>query len=211
LLLIPIIFCQYSFAQNPLVHITSNPKHQPYKIDQKLKLGDKNAFFEIAPYFDSKKELTERFAYNHISATTEAEVARRIVKVNSIFTNEEIHINDSISSHDFLDFLNANLEKITYSEYAGAFLIAPLELRPVKIMFREITEKKKQTLKQEYQTILNSLKNAKIESLIRQKDSKVLFIIASELYKERDWLNTISRYNTNANTFEYIKLFTTDR
>ena len=62
--LIFIFITQYSFGQ-----ITSNEAHPLYKIDKKLKSGDKNAFFEIAPYFDSKKELTERFAYNHISAT----------------------------------------------------------------------------------------------------------------------------------------------
>jgi len=204
LLLISIIFWQLSFAQNSLVHITSDPKHQLYKIDQKLKSGDKNAFFEIAPYFDSKKELTERFAYNHISATTEAEVARRIVEVNSLFTDEEIRLNDSISSQVFLSFLNANVEKITYSKYAGAFLITPLEFRTTKIMFREITKDKVKELKNEFQTTLNSIENTDIKSYIKQKDPKALFLIASELYKERDWLNTISRYDSDVD--EYIKL-----
>jgi len=201
ILAIALVFIvQCSFGQ-----MTSNPKHPLYEIDKKLKTGNKNAFFEIAPYFDSKKELTERFAYNHISATTEAQVARRIVEVNSIFTDEEIRL-DSISSQVFLNFLNANSEKITYSDFAGAFFITPLESRTVKIMFREITKDKKRELKSEYKTTLNSIKNAEIKLLIKQKDPKVLFIIASELYKGRDWLNTISRYNFESNVTQYIKL-----
>ena len=158
---------QYSFGQ-----MTSNPKHPLYEIDKKLKSGDKNAFFEIVPYFDSKKELEERFAYNHISATTEAQVARRIVEVNSIFTEEEIRLNDSISSQIFLNFLNANSEKITYSEFAGAFLITPLESRTVKIMFREITKDKTSELKSEYKTTLNSIKNTEIKA-INKIDKKI--------------------------------------
>jgi len=196
-----VFIAQYSFGQ-----ITSNPNHSLYEIDKKLKSGDKNAFFEIAPYFDSQKELTERFAYNHISATTEAQVARRIVEVNSIFTNEEVRLNDSISSQVFLNFINANLEKITYSEYAGAFLITPLESRTVKIMFRNITDKKKSTLKKENKAILKSLDNTEIKTLTNQRNPKVLLIVASELYKERNWLNTISRYNENSKCIQYIKL-----
>jgi len=192
-----VFIAQYSFGQ-----MTSNPRHTLYKIDQKLKSGDKNALFEIAPYFDSKKDLEERFAYNHISATTEAEVARRIVEVNSIFTDEEIRLNDSISSQVFLNFLNINSEKITYSKYAGAFLITPLEFRTIKILFREITKDKAKELKKDYQTTLNSIENTEIKSYIRQKDPKALLLIASELYKERDWLNTIKEYDAD----KYVKL-----
>ena len=192
-----VFIAQYSFGQ-----MTSNSQHALYKIDQKLKSGDKTALFEIAPYFNSKKELEERFAYNHISATTEAEVARRIVEVNSIFTDEEIRLNDSISSQDFLNFLNTNAEKITYSKYAGAFLIIPLEFRTIKIMFREITKDKAKDLRNEYQTTLNSIENTEIKSYINQKDPKALFLIASELYKERDWLNVILEHNAD----KYVKL-----
>ena len=197
LAIVLVFIVQYSFGQ-----MTSNPRHALYKIDKKLKSGDKTALFEIAPYFDSKKELEERVAYNHISATTEAEVARRIVEVNSIFTDEEIRLNDSISSQVFLSFLNANAEKITYSKYAGAFLITPLEFRTVKIMFREITKDKTIELKNEYQTTLNSISNTEIKSYIGQKDPKALLLIASELYKERDWLNVISEHNAD----KYVKL-----
>ena len=85
--------------------MTSDQSHKLYKIEQKLKSGDKNAFFDIAPYFDSKKKLTERLAHNHISATNESEVAKRIVEVNSIFTDNEIQIDENTSKRDFLNFL----------------------------------------------------------------------------------------------------------
>jgi hypothetical protein len=183
--------------------MTSNEAHPLYKIDKRLKTGDKNALFEIASYFDSKKELVERFAYNHISANNESEVAKRIVEVNSIFTDTEIIIDENTSSQDFLKFLNANLKNIVYSEYANAFLITPLEKRSVKIRFREITDEKRLNLVNEYQSILSSLENPEIETLIKSKDSKTLFIIASELFKERNWLNTFSY---GSKTGEYVKL-----
>lgn len=198
LLLILILVYLYSFGQ-----MTSNEAHPLYKIDKKLKLGNMNALFEIAPYFDSKKELEERFASNHISARNESEVAKRIVKVNSIFTDTEISIDENTSSQDFLKFLNANQENIIYSKYANAFLITPLETRSVNIRFREITEEKRLKLKDDYQGILSSLANQEIESLIESKDSKSLFIIASELFKGRDWLNTIGFGSKQG---EYIKL-----
>lgn len=197
-IIISIFFCISSFGQ-----MTSNEAHPLYKIDKELKLGNKDALFEIAPYFDSKKELEERFAYNHISARNESEVAKRIVEVNSIFTDAEISIDENTSSQDFLKFLNANLKNITYSKYAKAFLITPLETRSVNIRFREITEEKRLKLKDEYQGILRLLANQEIESLIKNKDPKSLFIIASELFKERDWLNTIGN---GSNKGEYIKL-----
>ena len=184
--LLLVFLVQYSFGQ-----MSSNPAHLLYKIEQKLKSGDKNAFFEIAPYLDSKKELTERFAYNHISAETEAQVALRMIEINSIFTDDEIQINNSLSSQAFLSFLNANLEKITYSELANAFFITPLESRTVKIMFRDITDSKRLVLKEKYREILESIHNTNIHSCINQDNPKVLLLIASELYKERDWLNII--------------------
>lgn len=198
LLLISIFICLHSFGQ-----MTSNEAHPLYQIDKELKTGNKKALFEIAPYFDSKIELVERFAYNHISANNESEVAKRIVEVNSIFTDTEIIIDENTSSQDFLKFLNANLQNIVYSEYANAFLITPLEKRSVKIRFREITDEKKLILIDEYQSILSSLENQEIETLIKSKDSKALFIIASELFKERDWLNTFSY---GSKTGEYVKL-----
>ena len=198
LLLLSIFICLSSIGQ-----ITSNKAHPLYKIDKELKLGNKTALYEIAPYFDSKKELEEKFAYNHISARNESEVAKRIVKVNSIFTNTEIIIEENTSSQDFLKFLNANIENITYSKYANAFLITPLETRFVNIRFREITEVKRLKLKDEYQGIFSSLANQEIKSLIESKDPKSLFIITSELFKERNWLNT---FGDGSKKDEYIKL-----
>lgn len=199
LALIVIFICKYSIGQ-----ITSNESHKLYKIEQKIKLGDFKALFELAPYFDSINELIERFAYNHISATNESQVAKRIVEVNSIFTENEIRITDSTSSQDFKSFLNRNFNKITYSKIANAFLITPLESRPIKIKFRDITENKRLALKKEYGVLLDSLKNKKLNFFIQKKDPKALFIIASEIYKGRDWLNVINP--SDSKVVEYVKL-----
>lgn len=196
--LLSIFNCLVSAGQ-----ITSNASHPLYQLDKELKSGNKNAFFEIAPYFDSRKELVERFAYNHISARTESEVAKRIVSVNSVFTGSEIQIDDSTSEKDFLDFLNKNAENISYSARANAFLITPLEARSVNIKFRDITNEKSLLLKKDYHEILNSIENPEIISLINKKDPESLFVIASELYKGRDWLNILEYHSKKE---KYIRL-----
>ncbi len=197
LLLLAFFVCLYSLGQ-----MTSNEKHPLYEIDKQLKLGKKDALIKIAPYFDSEKELVESYAVGHISALNESEVAKRIVDVNSFFTNTEIIIDENTSSEDFLKFLNINLENIIYSKEVNAFLITPIEKRAIKIRFREISEKKQSMLKAEYIDALNSLDNEEIESLIESKDPKSLFIIASELFKERNWLNEIYKSRSS----NYIKL-----
>ncbi len=201
-----VLIGQYSFAQKESYHWDQNlfnPNHPIYKIESRLWAGDKNALLEIAPYIDSKKELTEYLSYNHPVSATESDVARRIIEVCCLFTDDEILIDTNITSQNFLIFLNTNWEKITFSEYAAAFLITPLENRPVKTMFREITESKKIELNKEKQKIFNSLNNKNIESLISEKDPKVLLVISSELYKERCWLNS---FGCNRCQDKYVKL-----
>lgn len=183
----------YSFAQKESYHwdqVLFNPNHPIYKIESRLWKGDKNALLEIAPYIGSKKELTEYLSYNHPVSATESDVARRIIEVCCLFTEDEIVIDANTTSQNFLTFLNTNWEKIIFSEYAAAFLITPLEKRPVKTIFREITESKKIELNREKQKIFNSLNDKNIQSLISEKDPKVLLVISSELYKERCWLNS---------------------
>lgn len=196
---------QCSFGQNGNLHIKSNPNHPLYKLEKKLISGDKNAFYEIGSYFDSEIELEEKFAYNHIWSYVEGHVARRMIMVNSVFTEEEVAL-DTISAEDFKQFLNENLERITYSDLAGAYLITSLESHKVKVMFREMTEGKKRELKSEYEKVLHFINNSEIETLIKKKDPKVLLIITSELYKERDWLNSLNCYNEGSKIVQYLQL-----
>src|SRR5690348_4843063 len=112
-------------------------KHLIYGLEQRLMNGDKSALFDIAKYFDSKKELTEFLGY-HIIQTNESEVAKRITQENCIFTDSEITISSSTTSNEFLSFLNSNKSKIIFSKTANAFIVTPLEERIAKAEFREI-------------------------------------------------------------------------
>lgn len=149
-------------------------------------LGDKKGLVEMAPYFDSKKELTEFLGY-HIIQTTESQVAKRIVSENCIFTKAEIIVSDKTTSKEFLTFLNQNLNQISFSIYAQAFLLIPLEKRNVKFEIREISKHKREELKQKSDSLLNLswVKSNKIDLLIKEKNPKALLIISSELYKVR--------------------------
>ena len=164
--------------------------------------GDKNALIEIAQYFDSEKELIEYLGY-HIIETNENQVAKRIVEENCLFTATEISIDNKTSKSDFINFLNRKLNEITFSKLADAFLITPLEKRPVNIEFRAATENKLKDLQKAKIEILNKewVKNANIENLIQKKDPKCLLIISSELFKIRYRFN-VHHFNEN----EYIDL-----
>ncbi|MBY0486549.1 MAG: hypothetical protein K2P85_05090, partial [Flavobacteriaceae bacterium] len=157
-----------------------------YTIEKKLMLGDKKALVEMAQYFDSKKELTEFLGY-HIIQTTESQVAKRIVNENCIFTETEIIVSDKTTSKEFLTFLNQNLNQISFSIYAQAFLLSPLEKRNVKFEIREISKNKREELKQKSDSLLNLnwVKSNKINLLIKEKNPKALLLISSELYKIR--------------------------
>lgn len=174
--------------------LTSNTSfgqgHPISALDQKLQNGDKSALFEIAKYFDSKKEVT-KFSGYHIIKTNESAVAKRVVNENCIFTSSEITISNDITSTDFLSFLNANKEKITFSKLAHAFLITPLESRSSKVECRELSEAKKKELQAKYTDLLTKewVKEAEIDSLISKRNSKALLSIASELYKNRNQFN----------------------
>jgi hypothetical protein len=177
-------------------------KNPIYGLEQKLMKGDQSALFDIAKYFDSKTELTEFLGY-HIIQTNESQVSKRITEENCIFTDSEIIISNNTTTNDFLTFLNANKSKITFSRMADAFIITPLEERTSKVEFREIPENKKNDLHAKYAELLTKewVKKAKIDSLIRKRNSKALLGIASELYKIRYRFNN---YHPNEN--EYIEL-----
>jgi len=177
-------------------------QHPIYGLEKKIIQGDKNALIEIAQYFDSDKQLIEFLGYHRIE-TNEKVVAKRIVEENCLFTETEIHFDNKTSKSDFLNFLNKNLNEITFSKLADAFLITPLEKRAVNIEFRDVTENKSKELQKTKSELLNKewAKNANIENLIQNKDPKCLLTISSELFKIRYRFN-VHHFNEK----EYIDL-----
>ncbi|MGG9964475.1 hypothetical protein [Ferruginibacter sp. SUN106] len=164
----------------------SGQRSAVYELEERLMIGDKKALFEIAPYFDDHKKVVDFLGYHRLE-TTPSEIAKRMIEENCLFTAGEIIITEKTSAKDFLNFLNKNKEKIIFSNLAKAFLLTPLENRPVKFEIREISKNKKETLLNKAAELKNSewVTENQIDSLIEAKDPKSLLLIASELYKVR--------------------------
>lgn len=164
--------------------------HPIYKLDARLRIGDKSALSEIAPYFDSKKKVIELLGYHRIE-TTESAVAKRVVRENSLFTSEEFIITDSSSTKLFTNFLNANKDKVGFSKLATSFLITPLDKRAVAFEIRAISENEKKELQDSANSLLQPrwIKYPKIDSLVKEKSPLALLIISSEFYRFRNRFN----------------------
>ncbi|MFN8247561.1 MAG: hypothetical protein U0T68_01270 [Ferruginibacter sp.] len=199
----PYIQITFLFLFGLLSNNLFSQPHPIYAIEKKLMQGDKNALTEIAQYFDSDKELIEYLGYHRIK-TNEKQVAKRLVEENCLFTETEILINNKTSKSDFLKFISRNLNKITFSNLAEAFLITPLEKRTVNVEFRDVTENKSKDLQKIKSELLNKewVKSTNIESLIQKKDPQCLLNISSELFKIRYRFN-VHHFNKN----EYLNLF----
>lgn len=149
--------------------------------------GDKNALFDIAPYFDS---VTKFIVHGTCTPETisESNLAKRIITENCLFTETEITISDTTSSSDFTAFINRNAEKIIFSSFIDAFLITPIENRTASAVFREMPENRRLELQATRQKILETewVKELKIDSLIASKNPRVLLSLAVELFKSRN-------------------------
>jgi len=164
------------FAQN----------HRLYFLDWQLRKGDFTALNEVAEYFDSKIELTEYLGY-HIINTNESEVAKRLVRENSIFLDSEIRIDSTTSSNDFKNFLLKNKKKITFSNLADAFLITPFVKRKTDFEIIELTDFKWSSLNASRNELLNLdwVKENGIDSLVYARNPYALLKISSILLKKR--------------------------
>lgn len=192
------------FGQNYPV-ITS--EHPIYQCELRLMRADVSALFDIAPYFDSKTQVTE-FLGHHILYKTESEIAHRVVFENTLFLENEFVISESSNTNEFNTFLNQHIDQIFFSELAASFMITPLEDRPVNFELRAVSEYKKQLLHENENMLLSAdwVKDAKIDSLIHHHNPLALLSIASEYYKMRHRYN---RYSFNDEEFnDLLQLLT---
>jgi hypothetical protein len=164
-----------------------------YDLEGRLMHGDKSALFDIAFYFDSKKEVEEMLGY-HLMKTTEEAIAKRVVDENCLFTEGEIKITGKTSAKQFSKFLHDNEGKIVFSKLANAFLITPLEQRNAKAEFRKLSQARSEELQSRSKELLSYewVTRNKIDSLIEKKNPLSLLLIASEIFKER---NRFDHYN----------------
>ncbi len=110
ILILLIFFSTNLFAQNERFDF----------LDYQLRKGDFNALIELAEYFDSKTELTEYLGY-HIINTNESNLAKRLVRENSVFLDSEVIIDSTTTSAHFKKFLTRNKKSISFSNLANAF------------------------------------------------------------------------------------------
>ncbi len=166
--------------------------------------GDKTALFEIAPYFDSQKKVTEYLGY-HVLSNSESEIAKRIVLENTLFTRSEMIIHDSTTSKELLRFLSVKLDEISFSQPATSFLITPLESRNVRFEIRNLNTTKRNELNLLAKDLLSQdwAKELNIATFVDLKNPMALLEIASGLFQTR---NRFNRYSFNAD--QYVNLLT---
>ncbi|QJP35454.1 hypothetical protein F0365_14110 [Nonlabens sp. Ci31] len=196
LLIILIFISANIFAQNERFEF----------LDYQLRKGDFNALNEVAEYFDSKTELNEYLGY-HILKSNESNLAKRLVRENSLFLDSEIIIDSTTTSSDFKNFLKNNRNNITFSNLANAFLITPFDKRKTDFEIIEITDFKWNNLKVKRNELLNLdwVRKNGIDSLVNSGNPLALLKIASVLLKNR---YRFDEYYDNEDVINLIQLLT---
>jgi hypothetical protein len=157
-----------------------------YRLESELIAGNKSALFALGNYFDSATHVIDYLGYHRID-TTEAEIAKRMAQENCLFTASEIVISDKTSKKEFTTFLKRNEPRIVFSKDAAAFLITPLDARPVDFEIIELSADRKAELARKLPELLELawVKKAGIGAMVARKDPGALFEIAAHLFRNR--------------------------
>lgn len=188
--------------KNSLEHLlayqTFEKTHFLYKLEKRIRQGDKIALYEIAPYLNSNKKMIEYLGY-HLLEPKECEVARRIIEENSLFLSSELVIDEKLTNQQFLAFLIKNEAKITFDDLTDCFLITPLSER--KSVF-QLKKWNKDTINIEKKQVIEIMvRDITLYNHINQKNPWCLVQIASHYFKTRD------RFNNYAfDEIKYIEL-----
>ena len=196
LLIILIFISANIFAQNERFEF----------LDYQLRKGDFNALNEVAEYFDSKTELNEYLGY-HILKSNESNLAKRLVRENSLFLDSEIIIDLTTTSSDFKNFLKNNKNNITFSNLANAFLITEFDRRTTDFEVVYLTEFKWSELNAKRNELLNLdwVRKNRIDSLVNSENPLALLKTASVLLKNR---YRFDEYYDNEDVINLIQLLT---
>ncbi|KGO91599.1 hypothetical protein Q766_17175 [Flavobacterium subsaxonicum WB 4.1-42 = DSM 21790] len=168
-----------------ILTVKGQDRHPMYFLEFKLMEANKQALFDIGPYFDDKSIIVENLGYHRLQPSV-AQVSKRIVDENTLFTKTEILV-DTATTAQFLGFLNKNNDKIVFSDLANAFLITPLEKREIRYQVRQVPTVRMAELKAKSAQLFTPqwVVFNQIDSLIKKKNPKALLLIASELFKKR--------------------------
>lgn len=186
LLFINLFNCQYAEGQYSESEI--------YKLKLRIEKGDNKAFYELIPYFDSKKILSENLGHHYLE-TEESYLAKRAVEENFIFPEAAINFTEIKSAEKYSDFLKKNDDKIKYYPELQTFYITPLKDRKDFVEFRELPVAKLQKLIKRRSEILTKdwVKGKRIDILINQNNPEALLKICEEFYRLKDKFNFFNR------------------
>lgn len=167
-----------------------------YQLKLRIDKGDKTAFGELSPYFDSHTKRVEYLGH-HYHETEESFLSKRIILENFILPESEFDLNKINSTKDFLEFLNIAKNKIKYSSDLKTFYITPVSQRKAFIEFRDLPKAKIEKLNQETSKILEQdwAKENGIDLMIKNRDAKCLPKISQQLYSKRDRFNYYNPYS----------------
>ena len=193
IIIIPILVWNLTSGQNNNAdtskHVIWYESLQNSKLDsigQKLANGDKEAFFEIAPYLDSTRIMNEWMGYERYQEE-QKDIAQDFISGNCSFLPNELDIS-GLTASGFLNFLHLNRGKIIFDKDMGEFLITPLKKRDVKYDLQRLSDAKKTELKNNAQKLLSAKGKTEdgIAELIKNKDPLALYKIAAVLYRARN-------------------------
>ncbi|WP_421799766.1 hypothetical protein [Haliscomenobacter sp.] len=160
--------------------------HPLYELEARLKKGDQYALFEVAHYFDSQAPISLFFCSNPW-VTTEAYVAKKMVKESCQFKPEEFIITDSTTGRQFFDFLSLYHQQLLFFKMASCFMLQAPEKWEIRFDLRKISSLKKEEIEDRIEELLDLewIKQSQVEALIARKDPKALLAITAELFTHR--------------------------
>ena len=195
--LLLVLSISFSYCQNAEGQYSES---NIYKLNERLKKGDKNAIYELATYFDSEKILAE-FLGHHYLETKEKQLAQRAIEENFIFPETGIDIEKISSSKEYSNFFNSNKSTIKYDYDLQSFYLTPINDRPEFVQFRDLPRGKIEDLiKKNTESLKNNAEiNKDFEVLMIQNNPECLLKICQTLYRNRDRFN----YNNRDKDYYY--------
>lgn len=175
-------------------------------IEKRIKQGDKQALYDITPFFDNQTSTIEYLGHHRLT-TTISLIAQRSVRENSLYTSNEINIQITTSAKDWRVFLEKNHHQIHFVPQINKWLITPLEKRNIKFSVRKLSTKRKKEIAYLKEELKNRvwLKERDIDSLLQNRNPKVLIEIARLNYTNPT-RESLFRYNQKEliNTLQYL-------
>lgn len=160
--------------------------HPLYELEARLKKGDQHALFEVAHYFDSQAPISLFICAKHW-VTTEAHVAKEMVKESCQFKPEEFIITDSTTGGQFFDFLSLHQKQLLFSKMASCFMVQAPEKWEVRFDLRKLSMLRKEEIEEGIEELfdLEWVKQSQVDALIDRKDPRALLMISAELFTHR--------------------------